>query len=316
MDWLKKKKDKAKQAAAKISNKRTTFQGEGNVLGGTSEDSSPPSIAAASRGPSIKLPFTSNKPRALSEEEQQKRRELQAKALEQRGNAWDKRVATARKARMQQEGEEERKFQYMEPTAAKPSSVEPPVVLSNEAVKARELQSAQTQMGFNPYAATFSSSTQAVSAMHAIGNDSNAPPSATGHITPSPFGEIPHVAAPGTVLTSSDAGENAAVYVLLRQDPSRAITAAETLIKMLSNVIKNPQDEKFRKIRLANAVIQSKLVAVSGAIDVLVEAGFSRVTLDGDAYLMLAIDAFRAERVQSAIDRVEVALIQLQHDFA
>ncbi|RMX66358.1 hypothetical protein DD238_003416 [Peronospora effusa] len=332
MDWLKKKKDKAKQAAAKISNKRTTFQGEGNVLGGTSEDSSPPSLAAASRGPSIKvplvkLPFTSNKPRALSEEEQQKRRELQAKALEQRGNAWDKRVATARKARMQQEGEEERKFQYMEPTAAKPSSVEPPVVLSNEAVKARELQSAQTQMGFNPYAATFSSSTQAVSAMHAIGNDSNAPPSATGHITPSPFGEIPHVAAPGTVLTSSDAGENAAVYVLLRQDPSRAITAAETLIKMLSNVIKNPQqclihaivprqDEKFRKIRLANAVIQSKLVAVSGTIDVLLEAGFSRVTLDGDAYLMLAIDAFRAERVQSAIDRVEVALIQLQHDFA
>ena len=96
-------------------------------------------------------------------------------------------------------------------------------------------------MGFNPYAATFSSSTQAVSAMNAIGSDSNALPSASGHTTPPRFGEIPHGAAPGTVLTISDAGENAAVYVLLRQDPSRAITAAETLIKMLSNIIKNPQ---------------------------------------------------------------------------
>ncbi|CAI5731386.1 unnamed protein product [Peronospora destructor] len=315
MDWLKKKKEMAKQAAAKISNKRTTFRGEGNVLGGALDDSSVSSSAAASRGSSIKLPFTSNKPPALSEEDQQKRRELQAKALEQRGNAWDKRVATARKARMQQEGEGERKFQYTESTAAEPSFVEPSVVLANEEVKARELQSAQTQMGFNPYAATFSSSTQAVTAMNAIGNDLNALPSASGHTTPSPFGEIPHVAASDTVLTSSDAGENTAVYVLLRQDPSHAITAAEILIKMLSNVIKNPQDEKFRKIRLANAVIQSKLVAVSGAIDVLAEAGFSRVNLDGDDYLRLATDAFRAERVQSAIDRVEVALIQLQHDF-
>ena len=57
MDWLKKKKKMATQAAAKISNKRSTFQGEGNVLGGTSEDSSVPSSAAASRSSCIKVPF-------------------------------------------------------------------------------------------------------------------------------------------------------------------------------------------------------------------------------------------------------------------
>lgn len=54
MDWLKKKKEEAKQAAAKISNKRTAFRGEGNVLGGTTDASAPPP-AAASRGPSIKV---------------------------------------------------------------------------------------------------------------------------------------------------------------------------------------------------------------------------------------------------------------------
>ena len=53
-----------------------------------------------------------------------------------------------------------------------------------------------------------------------------------------------------------------------------------------------------------------------GALDILAEAGFLPVELDGDAYLTLPADAFQAERVQSAIDRTEVALIQLQHDSA
>lgn len=193
------------------------------------------------------------------------------------------------------------------------------MLLSNEQVKARELQSAHQQMGFNPYAATFSSSTQAVSAINGIGAEAIAPPPAPSGDTispPAPFPAIPQVAAPDGVLTNSDVAENGAVYVLLRQDPPRAITAAETLIKMLANVLKNPQEEKFRKIRLSNAAIQSKLTSVPGAVGILAEAGFSRVELEGEVYLMLIADAFQAERVQSALDRTEVALIQLQHDSA
>ncbi|KAG6579968.1 PUB domain protein [Phytophthora cinnamomi] len=318
MDWLKKKKEAAQQAAAKISNKRTAFRGQGNVLGGGDDDdesaaSAPPS---ASRGPSIKLPFASSKPPALTEEEQRKRRELQAKALEQRGNAWEKRVANARKVRLQQEDERENQFLHAQPPAvsdaAAPAPGPSPVVLSNEEVKARELQSAHQQMGFNPYAATFSSSTQAVSAMNAISAGAGPPPAPAA----APFPAIPQVAAPGGATSSSGAAENGAVYVLLRQDPACAITAAETLIKILTNVIKSPQEEKFRKVRLTNAAIQSKLVAVPGAIDILAEAGFIRMELDGEVYLMLTADAFQAESVQSAIDRTEVALIQLQHDSA
>uniref|UniRef100_H3GXZ0 PUB domain-containing protein n=1 Tax=Phytophthora ramorum TaxID=164328 RepID=H3GXZ0_PHYRM len=332
MDWLKKKKEEAKQAAAKISNKRSAFKGEGNVLGG--DAAAPLAVAPASRGPSIKLPFTTPKQPELTEEEQQRRRELQAKALEQRGNAWEKRVTNARRARQQQEDERENKFQYIEPAAA--PSGPPPVVLSNEQVKARELQSIHAQMGFNPYAATFSSSTQAMSAMNSIASGGPPPPAAASSNgvapPPAPFPAIPQVAASDGVVTSSEVAENGAVYVLLRQEPARAIAAAETLIKMLTNVVKNPrvkgvfaadclrvgaeQEEKFRKIRLSNAAIQSKLVAVPGAVDILAEAGFSRMELDGEVYLMLTADAFQAEQVQSAIDRTEVALIQLQHDSA
>lgn len=56
MDWLKKKKEAAQQAAAKISNKRTAFRGQGNVLGGGDDASAAAAPAApASRGPSIKV---------------------------------------------------------------------------------------------------------------------------------------------------------------------------------------------------------------------------------------------------------------------
>ncbi|RLN67415.1 hypothetical protein BBJ28_00013097 [Nothophytophthora sp. Chile5] len=293
MDWLKKKKEEAKQAAAKMTNKRTAFRGDGNVLGGgESAAASAPPAAAAPAGFARKQ-----------------------KAMDQRGNAWEKRVTNARKARLQQDEDRETRFQYTEPAPAPPPVAgPPPTVLSNEEVKARELQKAHEQMGFNPYAATFSSSTQATSAMNSIGSGAGQvpppPPSASSNFSPppAPFPAIPAVAAP------HNPSENGAVYVLLRQDPPRAITAAETLAKILSNVVQNPQEEKFRKIRLSNAAIQSKLVAVPGAVDLLEEAGFLRLEMEGEPYLMLTADAFQTERVQSAIDRTEVALIQLQHD--
>lgn len=182
-------------------------------------------------------------------------------------------------------------------------------MLSNEQVKARELQSVQQQMGFNPYAATFSSSTQAASVMNGIGGGSAAPLNAVSSFPAS-------MQALGSNFSSLDGDENGAVYVLLRQEAPVAIPAAEALIKILANVVKNPEEDKFRKIRLSNAIIQSKIVSVSGAVDLLIEAGFSKVEQDGDHYLILPTDTLRLERVQSAIDRIEVALIQLQHDSA
>lgn len=74
------------------------------------------------------------------------------------------------------------------------------------------------------------------------------------------------------------------------------------------------QEEKFRKIRVANPSIQSKLVAVSGAVDLLQEAGFAPLEIDGEQFLVLS--AFDAARVQAVLDRTEVASIQLQVDSA
>lgn len=168
-------------------------------------------------------------------------------------------MANARKVRLQQEDERENKFLDAPPTSASEAAAAPagppPVVLSNDEVKARELQSAHQQMGFNPYAATFSSSTQAVTAMNAISTGAPPPPAPAGNSSvmppPAPFPAIPQVAAPNGAMSDLEAAENGAVYVLLRQDPARAITAAETLIKMLTNVVKNPQVGRYSVILYA-----------------------------------------------------------------
>lgn len=76
------------------------------------------------------------------------------------------------------------------------------------------------------------------------------------------------------------------------------------------------QEEKYRKVRLSNASIQAKLVAVKGAIDILQEAGFTATTVDGESFMILSDAALDLPRVQSTLDRTEVALIQLQHDSA
>lgn len=106
MDWLKKKKDEAKQAAsqaaAKIQNKRTsTFKGDGNVLGGGDSASSAP---APTRG--FKVRFHSmvalrTQHRALNERMDRYRRLGRAKRSHHRsqkrknGNGEKRRYADA-----------------------------------------------------------------------------------------------------------------------------------------------------------------------------------------------------------------------------
>jgi UBX domain-containing protein 6 len=53
--------------------------------------------------------------------------------------------------------------------------------------------------------------------------------------------------------------------------------AAHTLAKILRNIILHPDDPKYRKIRLQNPKIQSNVVEVDGALEVLLSSGFDIV---------------------------------------
>ena len=54
--------------------------------------------------------------------------------------------------------------------------------------------------------------------------------------------------------------------------------AAEILVKLLGNVIREPNNIKFRSIRLGNPKIESKLLAANGAFEILFSVGFEEGT--------------------------------------
>jgi UBX domain-containing protein 6 len=48
----------------------------------------------------------------------------------------------------------------------------------------------------------------------------------------------------------------------------------DTLCKYLENIIQNPTEEKFQKIRMTNRVYQDRVAHMEGAQDFLIAAGF------------------------------------------
>ncbi len=111
--------------------------------------------------------------------------------------------------------------------------------LSISELKAQEVANAQAECGFNPYAATFSSSTQANSIMRSVSTGTN-PGEAPG-VRP-PGGVFPPGAPIGLTIPPSHMveTENEAIYVLLCQEPSSAMSAAEILAKVLTNILNTP----------------------------------------------------------------------------
>jgi UBX domain-containing protein 6 len=53
----------------------------------------------------------------------------------------------------------------------------------------------------------------------------------------------------------------------------------DTLCKYLENIIQNPAEEKFQKIRMSNRVYQDRVAPLEGTQDFLVAAGFKVVKL-------------------------------------
>jgi hypothetical protein len=161
--------------------------------------------------------------------------------VEVRGNAFEKRVQAARQARLREQEEAGARFDDLLETKPPPAPIlnGPTVALSNEEVKARELANAQAQCGFNPYAATFSSSTEVSSIMNSVSSGPNTSGGTTmpasGNILGNSSTNYDHIPPVDTIPTA-----NGAVFVLLRQESSLAIAAAETLTKILGNILQNP----------------------------------------------------------------------------
>ena len=81
--------------------------------------------------------------------------------------------------------------------------------------------------------------------------------------------------APVTTSVAKLVNENSVVDFL---------QASDILLKFAGNVLNKPDEQKFRKIRLSNPVVENKLLPVSGALECLFEMGFEEVTYSAAAY--------------------------------
>lgn len=61
------------------------------------------------------------------------------------------------------------------------------------------------------------------------------------------------------------------------QNPEAFINGVNILLKLLDNVIREPHNLKYRKIRLENQTIKDKVLCLPGARDLLHHIGFEEV---------------------------------------
>ncbi|GFZ10616.1 ubiquitin-associated (UBA)/TS-N domain-containing protein [Actinidia rufa] len=73
-----------------------------------------------------------------------------------------------------------------------------------------------------------------------------------------------------------------------KDDEGKVKTAFNTLLTYAKNVAMNPNEEKFRKIRVSNATFQARIGALKGGIEFLELCGFEKI--EGGEYLFLPRD--------------------------
>jgi len=73
-----------------------------------------------------------------------------------------------------------------------------------------------------------------------------------------------------------------------KDDDAKVKRAFQTLLTYVGNIAKNPNEEKFRKIRLTNPSFQDRVGSLNGGVEFLHICGFEK--LDGDESIFLARD--------------------------
>lgn len=66
--------------------------------------------------------------------------------------------------------------------------------------------------------------------------------------------------------------------------------ARTTLLSILGNLLRDPSNDKFRRLRLSNPAFQSRVASVHGGMELLAAAGFEVAAGEeegGDAYFVI-----------------------------
>ena len=79
------------------------------------------------------------------------------------------------------------------------------------------------------------------------------------------------------MASGDDSSEYFSVEILVTNPLEKFLDVSDLLIRFASNILKDPQNVKYRKIRVSNPIVQNRLLPVEGAIECLFEMGFEEV---------------------------------------
>ncbi|XP_061355481.1 uncharacterized protein LOC133300012 [Gastrolobium bilobum] len=91
-----------------------------------------------------------------------------------------------------------------------------------------------------------------------------------------------------------------------KEDDAKVKRAFQTLLTYVGNVVRNPEEEKFRKIRLTNQSFQERVGALNGGIEFLEICGFEKI--DGGEFLFLPRDKVEIAVLNSAGSELDSAI--------
>lgn len=195
----------------------------------------------------------------ISDSERDARRAAQAKAALERDGAWAKRVSAPKRPQSQQQAKNVNEAQSKK-------STNPETIAAWKAAEKRA-DATVKELGYDPF--------KPLSTGSGVGTTSRTgPASATAG---EPLEEEEETLSSKEDAEAYDRGSAASRVVVdsLREheDKSQVATCVNTLLKILENAA-NKDDDKFRRVRLGNAAIQAKILAVPGGLEALSAAGF------------------------------------------
>lgn len=244
-------------------------------------------------------------PPAMTEEKKRERREAALKAAEGRTKDWGKKI---------NKGREETKKRTSTTNGVRENQFEE----SGSVETRRQVQLAKEKeektaasMGYNPYQARMVGNTTARAVISGIEGSGAAgvpipetissPPTTTATTT------LPTMGAGHVVGTAAGAkqtpatrlfeGKEAlladkigaeieeALGLVLEQGSAVSLVAVQTMLKMMKNMSMNKGEDKFKRVRIANANFNSKVGEVNGGIEVMTAAGYVLKTDEEEAYL-------------------------------
>lgn len=115
---------------------------------------------------------------------------------------------------------------------------------------------------------------------------------------------------------ASDPGLTSCLIIKNCNTLDKAEDCIETLKKYLQNIINNPSEEKYQKIRMSNRIFCDKVANAEGSLEFLKAAGFQEQICDGENFLVWSPDYPTEMLVQllEALDLCEVIHLELDRN--